>query len=383
MWKWIAVIFCIIIYTQCVKFGEDNSYTCHCINDEQCHRGSGICGGGCARGWSGPTCQKQNVALGKPSSQVETNGNRTSDLAVDGDRTTNIPAKCSDTSSGDSTRWWRVDLLEEYPIKHITIYYQNKLLSSLNGFSLHVVKENETPELCYKDDSTGGYPPAVHNVECSQVITGRYVNISNFHTREDGRFFVVLCSNGTFGSNCTNFCHCLNKERCLENGKCPGECADGWAGTTCNQKCEDDVYGVGCSKKCSDRKCKDNNLQCDSKTGECIDGCQPGYQSIDCTQDKCSYIDGACDCFDGYLGVDCTCKQANTGNIDQTSTIIGTLILGLIIGFVAGSLVVLFLMKRSNISNNQDKPYGQLTTAYQHENAYELLRKAEGNVSTK
>ncbi|ESO82514.1 hypothetical protein LOTGIDRAFT_176970, partial [Lottia gigantea] len=109
-----------------VKFGEDNSFTCHCINDQQCHRESGECGEGCAIGWSGATCQKQNVALGKPSSQVETNGAGTSDLAVDGDNTTNISNKCSDTSSDNSTRWWRVDLLEEYPIKHITIYYRNE-----------------------------------------------------------------------------------------------------------------------------------------------------------------------------------------------------------------------------------------------------------------
>ncbi|ESO85727.1 hypothetical protein LOTGIDRAFT_176059 [Lottia gigantea] len=127
-------------------------------------------------------------------------------------------------------------------------------LKSLNGFSIHVNRENETPELCYKDNIVRYTTPAVNNIECSQVITGRYVNISNFHINRDARYLVLceveidvismpsiyyhftsVCSNGTFGSDCNNFCHCLNYERCSENAECPGECADGWTGTTCNQ----------------------------------------------------------------------------------------------------------------------------------------------------
>ncbi|ESO86876.1 hypothetical protein LOTGIDRAFT_175985, partial [Lottia gigantea] len=180
MWKWISVIFCIIIYIQCVKFGVDNSYTCHCINDEQCDKETGECGGGCAAGWSGPTCQKPSWSL-----------------------------------------------------------------SSLNGFSIHVNRENEEPELCYKDDIIRYTTPAVNNIECSQVITGRYVNISNFHTSRNARF-LDLCEVEIY-------------------------------------ECDNGTYGQDCQYNCSARFCQSSDL--------------------------CSNLDGACVCLDTYQGIDCTVEK--------------------------------------------------------------------------
>ncbi|ESO90347.1 hypothetical protein LOTGIDRAFT_164268 [Lottia gigantea] len=383
MWKWTLVTI-FITAIQCARFGPDNSYTCHCLNDETCHKDSGFCGGGCATGWSDTSCQRrnpfklalnfffpfsqENVALGKPSDKVGTNRAR----IETSDRTANEPDKCSSSSNAITGKWWGIDLLEEYPIKHIIIQ-PNWDLASVNGILIHVIKEKGEPELCYKE-GLSSTPPIVKNIECSHVIYGRYVNISNDRISHNGRYLtlceveIYVCSVGTFGSDCTNFCHCLNNERCSETGECPNGCSDGWTGTTCSQMCDNGTYGAGCLKlcsdrnclvetspchhiygscqggctegfygevcdmKCSDRKCKDSNLQCESKTGECIDGCQPGYQSIDCTREcyngkygqdcllncssrfckletECNIIDGACNCSDGYQGIDCTVKQ--------------------------------------------------------------------------
>ncbi|ESO86875.1 hypothetical protein LOTGIDRAFT_175984, partial [Lottia gigantea] len=161
--------------------------------------------------------------------------------------------------------------------------------------------------------------------------------------------------------------------------------------------CHNGIYGTGCLKLCSDRNCLVETSPCNHINGSCQGGCKEEFSGIDCVKRQYSNL-----------------QYSN----DQSLIIIGT-ILGLLIGLVAGALMVVFIMKRrsrsrsnqsqivstdqsssnipqpetttnqpvtqlfSNISNNQDNPYGQLTTAYQNENAYELLGKAEGNVSTK
>ncbi|ESO82253.1 hypothetical protein LOTGIDRAFT_170165 [Lottia gigantea] len=412
MWKLIIVIFSTILLTQCVKFGPDGRYTCHCLNDEPCNKYSGFCNGGCANGWSGASCQKQNVALNKSPSQVETNRTK----RESGDRTTNKPDKCYNYNK--TGKWLGIDLEEGYPIKHIIIQPKRDL-ASVNGILLHVTKENGEPELCYKE-GLSSTPPFVKNIECSHVIYGRYVNISNDRISHNGRYLtlceveIYVCSVGTFGSDCNNFCHCFNNERCSETGECPNGCSDGWTGTTCSQMCDNGTYGAGCLKlcsdrnclvetspchhiygscqggciegfygevcdmKCSDRKCKDSNLQCESKTGKCIDGCRRGYQSIDCIQecdngtygencqfkcserfcqshDNCSYIDGACDCLDGYQGTDCIYKQSIEQE-DNKEIIIGTIV-GVIVFVVFVVVIVCVLCKKKNryVKKNRKK----------------------------
>ncbi|ESO92704.1 hypothetical protein LOTGIDRAFT_175657 [Lottia gigantea] len=160
---------------------------------------------------------------------------------------------------------------------------QASTLTSFNGISLHVKKENEEPGICYKDTIYTKY--SVNNIECSQVITGRYITISNFHPHPHAKY-LVFCEVEIYDRNCsveTSLCNHIS-------GSCIGGCKEGFGGIVCVKRCEDGVYGAGCRKKCSDRKCKDSNLQCESKTGECIDGCQIGYQSIDCTQENADKI---------------------------------------------------------------------------------------------
>ncbi|ESO89384.1 hypothetical protein LOTGIDRAFT_154494 [Lottia gigantea] len=52
------------------KFGFNNSYTCHCKNDEKCDIVTGRCDNGCLKGWGGPSCQ-QVIEIGRSSSLTD------------------------------------------------------------------------------------------------------------------------------------------------------------------------------------------------------------------------------------------------------------------------------------------------------------------------
>jgi hypothetical protein len=50
-------------------------------------------------------------------------------------------------------------------------------------------------------------------------------------------FIIAECNQGTFGAECKNRCHCLNKARCNKvNGHCPRrDCDSGWKPGTCSE----------------------------------------------------------------------------------------------------------------------------------------------------
>ena len=52
--------------------------------------------------------------------------------------------------------------------------------------------------------------------------------------------------------------------------------------------CDTNHYGVLCSDVCSDRHCDETNGKstCNGITGQCGNGCDPGWTGVDCTQSK-------------------------------------------------------------------------------------------------
>ncbi|XP_048256555.1 receptor-type tyrosine-protein phosphatase alpha-like isoform X1 [Haliotis rufescens] len=144
---------------------------------------------------------------------------------------------------------------------------------------------------------------------------------------------VDVCSNGTFGADCDNYCHCDSEVCDYVSGVCPGGvCLPGWATETCETACEFGRYGANCSHNCPNRNCKGDNSSCDHVTGECVGGCLTGWNGTDCTQkclhsygdgcskrcserkcnetsqDNCDHVTGECDrgCIPGWKDTDCT-----------------------------------------------------------------------------
>ncbi|GFR61360.1 tyrosine-protein kinase receptor Tie-1 [Elysia marginata] len=97
------------------RFGNDCQLSCRCQAGEPCNEVTGVCPGNCSDGWSGPNCQRQNVALGMPT-EMKTTAWTKGSLAVDGDIKTCV------TSSSNRTGWWRVDLLNSRLIYFIEIH---------------------------------------------------------------------------------------------------------------------------------------------------------------------------------------------------------------------------------------------------------------------
>ncbi|KAH3782106.1 hypothetical protein DPMN_160017 [Dreissena polymorpha] len=97
----------------------------------------------------------------------------------------------------------------------------------------------------------------------------------------------VACKPGTFGSNCSNICHCLNNATCNHvDGDCPNnQCAAGWTHENCSIACYPGTYGANCSSICH---CL-NNVACHNMDGSCPnDQCAAGWVHENCSVDNIS-----------------------------------------------------------------------------------------------
>ncbi|ESP04078.1 hypothetical protein LOTGIDRAFT_156689 [Lottia gigantea] len=224
------------------KFGFNNSYTCHCKNDEKCDIVTGRCDNGCLKGWGGPSCQQGNVALGSEEvSQsdilIDSYGPK---QAVDGytDTAWTFNHPCIHTSFSPWA-WWVIDLQRTFSLRFLKIFHQ---AGYAQGFSVHI--DNE---LCFKHTNVSN-PPTEIPIECGRTITGRHVNISSIRSDDFFHYIrlceveIYVCSRGTFGSDCNKFCHCSNGDECdVITGQCPNGCQKGWKGASCNT---DIAFGI-------------------------------------------------------------------------------------------------------------------------------------------
>uniref|UniRef100_A0A8W8P1H2 Scavenger receptor class F member 2 n=1 Tax=Magallana gigas TaxID=29159 RepID=A0A8W8P1H2_MAGGI len=97
----------------------------------------------------------------------------------------------------------------------------------------------------------------------------------------------IKCNGGKFGENCENDCgHCLHKEQChYIDGTCSNGCNDGYQGIQCKNICSNNTYGSNCSLSCG------NCLyvygeQCHHVTGQCPRGCVSGFQGDFCVEEN-------------------------------------------------------------------------------------------------
>ncbi|CAL1529939.1 unnamed protein product [Lymnaea stagnalis] len=266
------------------KFGYQCRLHCHCADDEPCDVLTGKCPGACLEGWSGPHCQRQNVALGMPTDMKTPDWSKGA-RAVDGD-----PGTCV-TSSSNRTGWWRVDMLEKRTVFFMDILFANHTARQ-GRVRVHV---SDYVDTFYGKPCTR--IPASHKIStfaCDLPSSGRYFGIIN----KEGQITlcevnVFVCSPFTYGVDCSRECACHDPlELCnTVTGSCSSGCRIGWTGSSCTKPCTGS-YGRGCRQTCG--RCYGNE-PCDHVTGSCLKGCAPGWKGARCKL--------ACD--PGTYGIDC------------------------------------------------------------------------------
>ncbi|XP_035825887.1 multiple epidermal growth factor-like domains protein 10 [Aplysia californica] len=266
------------------RFGRNCRLTCQCQDNTDCDDVTGSCPRGCREGWSGPSCQRENVVLGMPTDMKTSDWSKGA-RAVDGDLGTCV------TSSSNRTGWWRVDMLASRPVFFMEIFFANQTARP-GRIRVHVSDYVDT---------FWGKPctriPASHKrskYSCDLPSEGRYFGLIN----KLGQItlcevFVFVCTPYTFGVDCSQECSCTDPtELCNAiTGTCVSGCMDGWSGSSCTKPCNG-RYGRKCRHACG--HCYGNQL-CDHVTGICASGCAPGWTGVRCKQE----------CGHGTYGVDC------------------------------------------------------------------------------
>ncbi|XP_067685394.1 uncharacterized protein [Haliotis asinina] len=303
--------------------------------------------GGCIKGWFGPTCQKQNVALKRPATQTSVFFERhqtsrplnlTADYAVDGIVSNHLrDSPCAHTDVGDTTPSWTVFLNSSghYKIHHLKLYLRKTQPYRNNG--MEILVDNQT---CY-DWSPAVRPDSVIDVTCRQPLSGNSVTIrtpQEFLTLCEVQIFA--CSDGWFGDDCDKQCHCLDsKEVCDKiTGHCSGGCTSGFTGANCQTPCSDGWFGENCDKQCH---CLDSKEVCDKITGYCFSGCTPGFS--DCQT--------------------CTYRMANGYKVSFLTTLVVAITCGVvifIIVLVASLCIRRLQMKIKALETPHEEPYASL-----------------------
>ncbi|XP_070195376.1 multiple epidermal growth factor-like domains protein 6 isoform X2 [Littorina saxatilis] len=311
-------------------YGYNCRHHCHCRDPDHCDV-TAYCHGNCADGWSGPSCQSQNLAFGMLSKIRSNNPDLSSRSAFDGNSSTCV------TSAPDNPGWLRVDLQTNTDVYYITLIVAEG--TPPRGWQVFVTEYSEFYTPCA---TVRSYQSHVQ-MSCDSPVTGRYVTVFNPHgpitvcelqVYECADYsFGALCNktcqcadpgevchhmsgqcrascrpgftgrdcqqrcNMTYGSNCVTPCgHCRQGVSCNPvSGACPADCQPGWTGGKCDQRCESGRYGQNCAKRCGG--CQDNAM-CATVTGFCPGECESGLTGPRCDQGRhgpsCGFVCGQC-----------------------------------------------------------------------------------------
>lgn len=207
-------------------FGRKCRYSCHCSYSSNCDVISGECSRGCSTGWSGPSCQRENIAYKRPCKQKEGQASQNASLAVDDETDT-----CSATKA-DVPGWWTLTLDDVKLIESFTLV--TDYLSDFYDWRVYVGLDDAifSMTLCITiqlHDNGATF-------KCQEPVVGRYVTVIN----RAGPvlicdFQIFDCSPFTFDKMCTKTCNCLDfTENCgTKDGLCSSGCDSGWTGPDC------------------------------------------------------------------------------------------------------------------------------------------------------
>ncbi|XP_067678583.1 multiple epidermal growth factor-like domains protein 11 [Haliotis asinina] len=371
------------------RYGYRCSYQCHCP-EVKCNATSGCQSESCSRGWSGPTCQKENKALNRTTSASGVHVDMTSSRVVDGDKRGNLcVGSCFHSTFIDpniTSAWWRVDLEQQTLVHDVTIYFRTDYKVRRNGIQIYIADTAASPTdgiNCYNvtGNMNGTDIPDVLNVTCSGE--GRYLVLYTTTVNNEKNHLSVpvldfcevevhVCGPGTFGADCDNYCHCDGDVCNYVTGVCPsGMCLPGWQTQTCDTACDHGTFGTNCSNSCH---CVGG--MCDHVTGVCPSGvCTPGWQtetcdiacdpgtfgtncnnSCHCDGETCDHVTGICPsrvCLPGCQTETCdTVSQLKTHDplvLDSISLVIGVGV-GVVLTLLLAGGVLLYLLRTGRLT---------------------------------
>lgn len=149
-------------------------------------------------------------------------------------------------------------------------------LCSINNCEQCVLANSHNDEAKCGRCSPGWYPENFSCVGCSQHCLG---GVSNCNSSTG--HCAIGCEVGWFGSRCDKQCLIPNCYTCAEDNFKKTFCSACNIGMYFN-------YDRGSCLDCSDN-CSGGKLNCDMKTGVCLNGCKSGYYG-----DKCQWVCGEC-----------------------------------------------------------------------------------------
>ncbi|VDI77999.1 Hypothetical predicted protein [Mytilus galloprovincialis] len=281
-----------------------------------CDIQNAVCTDGCEPKRTGNYCNKYNIASEGIISQTPI-GSQPASLANDGNT-----KSCSKTKG--TTVTLQVDLQKESIVTgvHITfgesttregnhtlyasntstswqsgtiLYKETSLPSEINLYAVFRYLTYESPveglfsELEVCEIGIVGCPPSHYGLFCNQSCPE---NCNGPCDLDTGKSFQA----GTYGKDCLATCstHCLYPQCHGVTGECLVGCNDGWQGFDCSQRCHTGQFGRNCSmlcKGCVSKMCDPDNGLCDITTA-----CNPGYINGKYCNTPCT---------DGLYGINC------------------------------------------------------------------------------
>ncbi|BFZ21516.1 hypothetical protein BsWGS_24555 [Bradybaena similaris] len=237
----------------------------------------------------------RNVALKQKTEQSsvysENSISYTSDFAVDGNTDRNLYEDlCAHT---DINVWpqWVVKLSSPKIVNRYVIHNRDgnpEVTARLKGFRLASYDQLNRPVFIYTDvqPTTQQIYTIVHadlgigSVEIFTASKQLPLTLCEVEIYGDSN-----CTSEYYGFECQKKCNCYFQDTCfVRTGGCLKGCATGYMGEDCNTICPLGRFGNDCKFSCS-QYCVQNNQSirtCKHLTGDCLRGCQLGYQPPTC-----------------------------------------------------------------------------------------------------
>ncbi|BFZ21499.1 hypothetical protein BsWGS_24538 [Bradybaena similaris] len=237
---------------------------------------------------------KEKAVQGRTYWKVEAGVNTSygAELAVDGNTHQNFSYKsCARTYNATT---WSLYLSKPRSVHRYVFYNRDdRSMNRFIGFTLEGLNQENESIFEYTDTSQEArvsytiihLPATVQTVLLTVNNTENILSICEFEVYGD-----AICESGQFGFECEKSCNCLNGEVCFVNtGGCPSGCPVGFGGEACQTSCKVGMFGAHCNLSCS-QYCKPtggpNATSCNVSTGDCLNGCQPGFIGSRCVDSE-------------------------------------------------------------------------------------------------